>query len=147
MHLDRQAALRSSDDKQSSGLFFCSEPGCQMVFKKFSEPGLLRMENVATQLSSRHPICYDSYCLCDLSRDEKLDSFSVVLLKDILWYFEVPFASRNWKKSLGLRVKLSILRRMWISPLWKQVHKVSSTECIGRCRYGLTIFLHFTELS
>ena len=27
----------SSDDEQSSGLFFCSEPGCQMVFKKFSE--------------------------------------------------------------------------------------------------------------
>jgi len=27
----------SSDDEQSSGLFFCSEPACQMVFKKFSE--------------------------------------------------------------------------------------------------------------
>ena len=27
----------SSDDEQSSGLFICSEPGCQMVFKKFSE--------------------------------------------------------------------------------------------------------------
>ena len=27
----------SSDDEQSSGLFFCSEPGCQMVLKKFSE--------------------------------------------------------------------------------------------------------------
>ena len=145
MHFDRQAALRSSDDEQSSGLFFCSEPGCQMVFKKFSEPGLLRMENVAAQLSSRHPICYDSYCLWDLSRDEKLDSFSVVLLKDILWYFEVPFASRIGKRAWD-SVKLSILRRMWISPLGKQVHKVSSTECIGRCRYGLTIFLHFTEL-
>ena len=33
------------------------------------------LENVATQLSLRHPICYDSYCLCD----EKLDSFSVVV--------------------------------------------------------------------
>ena len=27
---------KSSDDEQSSSLFFCSEPGCQMVFKKFS---------------------------------------------------------------------------------------------------------------
>ena len=27
----------SSDDKQSRGLFLCSEPGCQMVFKKFSD--------------------------------------------------------------------------------------------------------------
>ena len=27
----------SSDVEQSNGLFFCSEPGCRMVFKKFSE--------------------------------------------------------------------------------------------------------------
>ena len=45
-------------------------------------------------------ICYDSYCLCDLSRDKKLDSFSVVILKEILRYFEVPFAPRYRKKNL-----------------------------------------------
>ena len=27
----------SSDEEQSSGLFFCSETGCQMVFKKFND--------------------------------------------------------------------------------------------------------------
>ena len=58
------------------------------------------LENIAAQLSPRHPICYDSYCLCDLSRDEKLDGFSVVMLKEILKYFEVPFASRDRKKNL-----------------------------------------------
>ena len=58
------------------------------------------LENVAAQLSPRHPICYDSYCLCDLSRDEKLDSFSVVIMKEILRYFEVPFASKDRKKNL-----------------------------------------------
>ena len=62
------------------------------------------LENVAAQLSPRHPICYDSYCLCDLSRDEKLDSFSVVMLKDILSYFEVPFASRDRKKNLVINL-------------------------------------------
>ena len=45
------------------------------------------LENVAAQLSSRHPIYYNSYCLCYLSRDENLDSFSVVMLKEILRYF------------------------------------------------------------
>ena len=35
------------------------------------------LENVSAQLSPRHPICYDPYCLCDLSQDKKLDSFSV----------------------------------------------------------------------
>ena len=58
------------------------------------------LESVAAQLSPRHPICYDSYCLCDLSRDEKRDSFSVVMLKEIFRYFEVPFASRDRKKNL-----------------------------------------------
>ena len=59
------------------------------------------LENVSAQLSPRHPICYDSYCLCDLSRDE-----SVVMLKEILRYFEVPFASRDRKK-YNLVVNLS----------------------------------------
>ena len=27
----------SSDEEQSSGLLLCSEPGCQMMFKKFSD--------------------------------------------------------------------------------------------------------------
>ena len=30
-------ATSSDDDEQSSDLFFCSEPGCQMVFMKLSE--------------------------------------------------------------------------------------------------------------
>ena len=33
------------------------------------------LENEAAQLSPRHPICYDPYCLCDLSRNEKTRQF------------------------------------------------------------------------
>ena len=58
------------------------------------------LESVAAELSPRHPICFDSYCLCDLARDESLDSFSVVMLKEILRYFEIPFGSRVRKKNL-----------------------------------------------
>ena len=58
------------------------------------------LENVICPTQSKTSICYDSYCLCDLSRDKKLDSFSVVVLKEILRYFEVPFASRYRKKNL-----------------------------------------------
>ena len=32
---------------------------------------------------------------------------------------------------------------MWMSPLGKQVHKMSSLECIGRSKYGVTIFFSF----
>ena len=60
------------------------------------------LESIAAQLSPRHPICYDSYCLSDVSRDEKLDSFSVAMLKEILKYFEDPFVSRDRRKNLNL---------------------------------------------
>ena len=37
---DKEARIHKatpSAEEQSSGLFLCSEPGCQMVFKKFSD--------------------------------------------------------------------------------------------------------------
>ena len=54
------------------------------------------LSDVVTQLSTSHPICYDSYCLCDLLRDHKLNTFSVVMLKEILAYF----GSKDRKKNL-----------------------------------------------
>ena len=42
------------------------------------------LEEVATHLGPKYPICYDSYCLCDLSHEEKLETFSVAMLKDML---------------------------------------------------------------
>ena len=58
------------------------------------------LEEVATHLGPKHPICYDSYCLCDLSHEKKLETFSVAMLKDMLKYFEIPFSSRDRKKFL-----------------------------------------------
>ena len=45
-------------------------------------------------------ICYDSYCLCDLSHEKKLETFGVAMLKDMLKYFEIPFSSRDRKNNL-----------------------------------------------
>ena len=58
------------------------------------------LKNIFAQLSPRHPIYYDAYCLCDLSREEKLEKFTVVMLKKILRYFGVPYASRDGKNNL-----------------------------------------------
>ena len=58
------------------------------------------LEEVATHLGPKHPICYDSYCLCDLSHEKKLETFSVAMLKGMLKYFEIPFSSRDRKKIL-----------------------------------------------
>ena len=56
------------------------------------------LEEVATHLGPKHPICYDSYCLCDLSHERNHETFSVAMLKDK--YFEIPFSSRDRKKNL-----------------------------------------------
>ena len=62
------------------------------------------LEEVATHLGPKHPICYDSYCLCDLSHEKKLETFSVAMLKDMLKYFEIPFSSGDRKKNLVANV-------------------------------------------
>ena len=72
------------------------------------------LEGVAAQVSPRHPVCYDSYCLCDLSQDKRLDSFNVIMLKEILRYFEIPFASRDRKKNLV--ANLSTFQPNFIKP-------------------------------
>ena len=65
------------------------------------------LEEVATHLGPKHPICYDSYCLCDLSHEKKLETFSVAMLKDMLKYFEIPFSSRDRKKSCSEPIRIS----------------------------------------
>ena len=47
------------------------------------------MRKMTGKLGRKHPIWYDSYCLCEFSRDKKRETFSVVMLKElnaeILW--------------------------------------------------------------
>ena len=59
------------------------------------------LEEVATHLGPKHPICYDSYCLCDLSHEKKLETFTVALFKAMLKYFENSFSSRDRKKKFS----------------------------------------------
>ena len=39
------------------------------------------LSEVAAQLGPKHPICYDTYCLCDCLQEDQLDMFSVAMLK------------------------------------------------------------------
>ena len=59
------------------------------------------LEEVATHLGTKHPICYDSYRLCDLSHEKKLETFSVAMFKDMLKHFEIPFSSRDLVANLS----------------------------------------------
>ena len=74
------------DDVEHEGLFYCSEPGCQIVW--------------LSQLAIKHPVFYDTYSLCDCLRDGHLQTFNVAMLKEILRHFEISFTSKDRKKEL-----------------------------------------------
>ena len=63
------------------------------------------------KLGRKHPIWYDSYCLCEFSRDKKRETLSVVMLKEMLKFFEIPFS----RKTGGNLV--ANLSQMWLSAM------------------------------
>ena len=64
------------------------------------EDRLRLLDELAAELGPKHPICYDTYCLCDTLRNGEIQKFSVAMLKEILLHFEVPFLSKDRKKDL-----------------------------------------------
>ena len=49
------------------------------------------VESVVTEIGLTHPIVYDIYDLCDYVKEEKLNYFTVSILKEICTFFELPF--------------------------------------------------------
>ena len=52
------------------------------------------VESVVTEIGLTHPIVHDIYDLCDYVKEEKLNYFTVSMLKEICTFFEPPF---KWK--------------------------------------------------
>ena len=52
------------------------------------------VESVVTEIGLTHPIVYDIYYLYDSDQGEKLNYFTVSMLKEICTFFELPF---KWK--------------------------------------------------
>jgi len=63
------------------------------------------VESVVTEIGLTHPIIYDIYDLCDYVKKEKLNYFTVSMLKEICTFFELPFKSRDSKAVLMLKIK------------------------------------------
>lgn len=60
---------------------------------------------VINEIGLCHPIVYDVYDLCDYAKHNKLNAFTVPMLKEICKFFEVPFKSRDNKAALMSKVK------------------------------------------
>ena len=63
------------------------------------------LESVLTEIGLTHPIVYDIYDLCDYVKKEKLNHFTVSMLKEICTFFELPFKSRDSKALLMSKIK------------------------------------------
>ena len=63
------------------------------------------VESVVAEIGLTHPIVYDIYDLCDYVKKEKLNYFTVSMLKEICTFFELPFKSRDSKAVLTSKIK------------------------------------------
>ena len=66
------------------------------------------LNEIAAQLTIKHPVFYDTYSLCDCLGDGHLQKFNKAMLKEILLHFEVVFASRDRKKDLVAKLSLFV---------------------------------------
>ena len=57
------------------------------------------VESVVTEIGLTHPIVYDIYDLCDYVKEEKLNYFTVFILKEICTFLELPF---KWESCRGM---------------------------------------------
>ena len=58
------------------------------------------LDMVNREINVAHPICYDTYDLCERYQSNTLKEFNVAMLKAICNYFEIPVKSRDRKQVL-----------------------------------------------
>ena len=63
------------------------------------------LKSIVIEIGLTHPIVYDIYDLCDNLNKEKLNHFTVSMLKEICTFFELPFKSRDSKALLMSKIK------------------------------------------
>ena len=63
------------------------------------------VHTIIERLGVQYPIVYDVYNVCDYFKKDKLNVFSVKMLKSICKEFELPFKSKDLKSSLIEKVK------------------------------------------
>ena len=66
---------------------------------------MITVESVVKEIGLTHPIVYDIYDLCDYVKKQKLNYFTVSMLKEICTFFELQFKSRDSKAVLMSKIK------------------------------------------
>lgn len=93
----RLAATRRKD-QGVVGLSADQEEDVQCFQENSDRQDLVDMVN--REINVSHPICYDTFDLCERYHSNTLQKFNVAMLKTICSYFEIPVKSRDKKKDL-----------------------------------------------
>ena len=72
-----------NDEMTESGIEESQDVEDEEAFRK------LRSE-ILQEVALRHPICYDTYNICELLADSKLSRFAIQMLRDICEHFDIP---------------------------------------------------------
>ncbi|CAB3999301.1 Hypothetical predicted protein, partial [Paramuricea clavata] len=85
----QQGLIGLSEDQEEDVLCLQEESERQNLMKLLNQ-----------QINVSHPICYDTYDLCERYHSETLNKFDVAMLKTICSHFEISFKSRDRKQAL-----------------------------------------------
>lgn len=70
----------------------------------------LRSE-ILQEVALRHPICYDSYNICELIADSKLLKFAIQMLQNICEHFDIPITDIKVKRKASYIERLITFAR------------------------------------
>ena len=63
------------------------------------------LEAVESQIGITHPVIYDTFDLCELNKQNRLNVFKIIMLKEICSTFDITFKSRDNKGMLVTKLK------------------------------------------
>lgn len=83
----------------TDGELFYEEDGNQDDGEENDEREVL-IDEIITLINVIHPIIYDVYNLCEMHTKKTIQTFKVLMLKEICRHFELKFTSKDRKDDL-----------------------------------------------
>ena len=94
------ARLTSSRRKQQ-----CADSASSEEWDEGEEIHQNIVDDVVRDIGVSHPIIYDTYDLCEYSRQDIMKRFNLKMLQSICKYFDLPYNSKTLKAQLIEKIK------------------------------------------
>ena len=90
--------LAESRRKKIEGFSIDKEEDVECLIEDLERDSLI--EAINDEIGLKHPIMYDTFDLCQLHQEDKLNTFKVAMLKNICSKHKIPFKSKDKKSDL-----------------------------------------------